>query len=143
MDARLHQGLVVLAGALLVASALGAAACIARAAGLPDSAVLAAGVLPGAVMWLVACPVLVGVPRMLGLAEAPDAGRWATLVLWAAGVLGALFAVVEVVGFGVSFVSSTVGVTLWDRLAMWGTAMVAAAVAAFAFAAVTTRPPDA
>lgn len=142
MDARLHQGLVVLAGALLAASYLATAAAVADVAHLPDPLVWLARLVSGAVAWLVLCPVLVGVPRMLGLGEAPDVSRWASATLWGAAVLGAALAVVEVVGAALGFVSS-VEVDAGDRLTMVGTALVAAAVAGLAFAALTTRRPDA
>ncbi|HVF74071.1 MAG TPA: hypothetical protein VM938_03405 [Acidimicrobiales bacterium] len=146
---RLHQGLVVLAGSLLAASALGVVSAFAELGRFTDGGLSAPGrvvwfgrFVSGSVAWLVLCPVLVGVPRLLGLPEAARERRWATGILWGATALGAAFAVAELIGYALSFLpDSTVSPT--QGAGMVGLGLIAAATAAFAYSAVAKQPPDA
>lgn len=144
---RLHQGLVVLAAALLGASALGVVFAVgdvgrAHEAGVagPGLLVWLARLVTGAVAWLALCPVLLAVPRLLGLPEGDRERRWATGVLWGAALVGATLAVVAVLGFALAFLPDsgpfTEGrVPATEHASILGTALVSAAAAALAFTA--------
>lgn len=152
---RLHQGLVVLAGALLVATILGVVFALGDLGRVRNAGLVGAGLVvwlarlvTGAVAWLVLSAVLLAVPRVLRLPEGEREGRWATGLLWVVAVLGAALAVTEVVGFALGLgleddVYTEGRLPVTESLAVLGSGLVAAATGALAFIAVAKRSPDA
>lgn len=152
---RLHQGLVVLAGALLVAAALAVVFAVGDLARVRDAGLRGPGLLvwlarlvTGSVAWLVLPAVLLAVPRLLRLPEADREHRWSTAILWATAGLGAVLAVTEVLGFSLGLVLdddpyAEGRLSLTESLAVLGTGLVAAATAALALSAVVRPSLDA